>query len=281
MSIVKKLARTTLGALPAPAGVSIHYFLHQKRLPKIKSPDRFSEKVIRRKLRDRNPAMPVLADKIEAKKFVADALGPEFVIPTIWHGSSLPPRLERDWPSPFVIKAAHGSGSNHFVFSDAPPDWVAIEEKCTAWLRTQHARWAGEWLYTQIPPRLLVEPYLSDTDTLPIDYKCFVFGGKVHYIQVDTGRSTNHRRTFFSPDWKRQEFSMGYPLDEGEIPPPSSLAEIIKAAEALGAEWPFVRIDFYDIHGKPKFGEFTFYPDSGVAVFNPDKYDEILGSLWP
>ncbi|HWT42887.1 MAG TPA: ATP-grasp fold amidoligase family protein [Sphingopyxis sp.] len=43
-------------------------------------------------------------------------------------------------------------------------------------------------------------------------------------------------------------------------PPPPSLAAMLEAAEALAGDMAFVRIDFYDIAGKPYFGEFCFIP---------------------
>lgn len=35
---------------------------------------------------------------------------------------------------------------------------------------------------------------------------------------------------------------------------------MLEAAEALAGDMAFVRIDFYDIAGKPYFGEFCFIP---------------------
>ena len=53
-----------------------------------------------------------------------------------------------------------------------------------------------------------------------------------------------------------------------------------EAAERLGAEFDFVRVDFYEIDGQPFFGEMTFYPDSGLGTFTPTAFDLTLGALW-
>src|SRR5579871_2473019 len=83
--------------------------------PNLIFPKTFNEKIQRRKALDRDPRLPLRADKVLVKQFVAEKIGAEFVIPTLWHGPTLPPREERPWPRPFVIKANHASGWNHFV----------------------------------------------------------------------------------------------------------------------------------------------------------------------
>ena len=55
---------------------------------------------------------------------------------------------------------------------------------------------------------------------------------------------------------------------------------MIEAAETLGQGFDFVRVDFYEIDGAPRFGEMTFYPGSGLDPFDPPEIDLILGRLW-
>jgi hypothetical protein len=278
--VLRGIVRAALGALPPPIAVRAHYLAHHKRLPNLHNPTRFSEKVIRRKLRDRDPRLPQRADKIAVKDFVARTLGEGWVTPTLWSGPDLPPRSQRLWPIPFVLKASNGSGTNAFVRFEAERDWDSLERRCRAWLSRSHAQWAGEWLYAQIEPRLLVEPYLGSVAALPLDYKLFVFRGRVEFIEVDTDRASDHKRTFFDRDWNRQAFALGYKPERREIPRPRSLDAMVAAAERLAEDLPFVRVDFYEVEGSPIFGEMTFYPDAGVARFEPDAYDLGFGALW-
>lgn len=55
---------------------------------------------------------------------------------------------------------------------------------------------------------------------------------------------------------------------------------MIEGAEALAHDLDFVRIDFYEIDGRPRFGEMTFYPGSGLDPFDPAELDIIMGALW-
>ena len=55
---------------------------------------------------------------------------------------------------------------------------------------------------------------------------------------------------------------------------------MIAGAELLARGFPFVRVDLYDIGGRPRFGEMTFYPQSGLFRM-PRDYDLLVGALWP
>jgi hypothetical protein len=277
---IRTLFHGVMSSLPAAVKIRLHYVIHHNRIADIRHPTRFTEKIARRKLFDRDKRFVDRADKVAVKTFVASKLGEQFVIPLLWSGSQLPPRDKRNWQIPFVIKPNNGSARNIFVRSESDRNWDLIEPKCNHWLSAQYADWAGEWLYSQIEPKLLVEPYVGELAKLPLDYKLFVFGGRVEYIEVDTDREIDHKRTFFDRDWNRQEFSLGYKLDHREMVRPKSLIQMIEAAEILAEDFHFVRIDFYEINGQPKFGEMTFYPDAGNVKLVPDAYDLKLGQLW-
>ena len=55
---------------------------------------------------------------------------------------------------------------------------------------------------------------------------------------------------------------------------------MIAAAEAIGEEFSFARVDLYDFPQGPKFGEVTFFPGGGHDVFSPPEADRLLGDLW-
>jgi hypothetical protein len=55
---------------------------------------------------------------------------------------------------------------------------------------------------------------------------------------------------------------------------------MVPIAEKLSEDFPFARIDLYNIQGRIVFGEITFYPGSGFHNFTPDSFDFELGSHW-
>lgn len=261
--------------------ISLSYALGHGMIPRLQFPTTFTEKIQFRKLYDRDERLPRLADKVLAKAYVEERLGPAWIIPTLWHGRVLPPVLDRTWAVPFVIKANNGSATNCFVRREAEKDWRRIEALCERWMAAPNRAPLGEWAYLHIAPQIMIEPFVGTGDVLPWDYKFMVFNGRVEFIQVDTGRATLHRRTFFDRVWVRQPFELKYPAEPANIPRPINLEAMIKAAELLAAGFSFVRVDLYEVGDRPLFGEMTFYPDSGTGRFRPRRYDEQWGRLWP
>jgi hypothetical protein len=283
--VLKKLVRNMRDAviqrLPLRTAISLEFFMYHGRFPRLDRPQTFNEKIASRKLYDRDSRLPRLADKLLVKDYVAEKLGKEWVIPTLWSGDRLPSRNERHWPVPYVLKARHGSGWNFFVRSEEEQDWTVMEEVAQEWLGKAYGRPSREWLYTQIRPGLLVEPYLGTGEIAPPDYKFYVFGGRTAYIQVDLGRMQIHRQLFYDLNWRRQRFEYVCPWTDEEVSPPACLRAMIEGANLLGSALPFVRVDMYVVKDKPLFGEMTFYPNSGRFAFKPRSAEMELGRLWP
>ncbi len=55
---------------------------------------------------------------------------------------------------------------------------------------------------------------------------------------------------------------------------------MIAASERLGAGHDFLRVDFYEVEGRPLFGEFCLFPGSGLDPFDPVSLDDELGRHW-
>lgn len=275
--ILREIWDRLLLKLGPESAIRLDYLRCHGRLPNLRSPRRFSEKVQYRKLYGDQPLFTRLADKLLVKEFVAEIAGSDLVVPTLWHGTTLPPLQERRWALPFVIKSNHGCGWNRFVRVQEDVDWKAIEGDCAKWIATDYKPYLGERWYNRIDRKLLVEPLIGDNLR---DYKFFVFGGKVKFMEVDTDRFSRHKRCFYDPQWRRLEFSLGYPLETRPIEKPIHLATMLDVAEKLASGFDFVRVDLYDLEQGPKFGELTFTPDSGHKRFRPDKYDFIFGDLW-
>jgi hypothetical protein len=51
-------------------------------------------------------------------------------------------------------------------------------------------------------------------------------------------------------------------------------------AETLGQGFRFVRVDLYEVEGRPYVGELTFTPSAGFHTLDPDQTDFDLGRLW-
>jgi hypothetical protein len=269
-----------LMSLPPKQRVEQLFFLRHGKFPDLVHPRTFNEKVQWRKLNWTDPRYVQLADKVEVKKYAAEKIGPRYVVPNLFAGPRLPPLEARTWPMPCVMKANHASGWNIFLNSASDIDWRSVEETTRAWMATPWNLVLCEEWYNRISRQILVEPMLNPGGAPPPDYKCYVFHGRVEFIQVDTDRFTEHKRAIFTRDWRKLSVAWKDPLERRHIPKPLHFAEMMEAAEALADDLDFVRIDFYDLPEGLKFGEMTFSPGSGFQCFRPVEFDEFLGKYW-
>ena len=113
------------------------------------------------------------------------------------------------------------------------------------------------------------------------DYKLMFFNGKFRSLWIDKDRYTDHHRGFwdenlnFLPDVYSDHETF-------KTPPalPESMTEMIRVGEKLSEDFPYARIDLYDVDGKVVFGEITFYPWSGYVKFYPTEFDIQLGTYF-
>lgn len=229
--------------------------------------------VQRRKLFDRDPRQTALMDKIAAKALAEAQLGREWITPTLWSGLNLP--AVPPFPSPAMVKARHGC--NQYRALRCAPDllaWRALEQRTARWLSRPYGGWLDEWAYEHVPRGLLAEPLLGDGYELPIDYKIYVFGGRATHVQVHVGRANHHRWVLHDRDFRQIVSVKDSPAA------PQSLGAMLAAAETLAAGQEFLRVDFYEVDGRPRFAEFCLYPGSGLDPFAADWIDFELGALW-
>lgn len=57
------------------------------------------------------------------------------------------------------------------------------------------------------------------------------------------------------------------------------LKQNLSKTKILSRDFPFVRVDFFEVNEKLYIGEMTFYPGNGMEPFNPCEWDRKLGNL--
>lgn len=60
---------------------------------------------------------------------------------------------------------------------------------------------------------------------------------------------------------------------------PENFEEMKKIAAVLSEDFPFVRVDFFEIDRKIYFSELTFTPASGMMPIKPKKWDYRIGNM--
>lgn len=248
----------------------------------LKKPQTFNEKLQWLKLYDRRPEYTTMVDKCAVKKYVANKIGEEYIIPTlgVW---DKPEDIDFDeLPNQFVLKTTHGGGGGGVVIckDKLKLNRSEVVKKLKRSFTQDIYKSLREWPYKNVPKRILAEQYMEDNITHETrDYKIFNFNGVSKVVQMDYNRFVKHMKKLYSSEWDEFDFEFHYPTDKNaKFDKPATLIEMLELAKKLSEDIPFLRTDFYCINGKTYFGELTFYPASGFGKFNPESYDEKLGS---
>lgn len=285
------LLREYGGWIPDRLYLQMLYYLKMGKRLNLDNPQTFSEKIQWLKLYDRKSQYAMMVDKYSVKGYVEKIIGLKYIIPTlgIW---SDPEKIDFDGlPEKFVLKVTNGGGGGgvYICKNKMLADRAAVVEKMRKVLRADIYRAYREWPYKQVHPRVIAEPLIENPDNRSkdlIDYKFFCFGGVPKYCQVIKDRNTRETIDFFDLEWNHQPFFGLNPIGEPVFVPssiepekPIHLDEMIWIASKLSKDTFFSRIDLYDTPAGPFFGEITFYPASGMGVFTPYEYNDILGEM--
>jgi hypothetical protein len=256
----------------------VQWFLKYKEALDLEHPATFSEKIQWLKLRGRDPRLPALVDKLAVRSFVAERIGEAVLNPLLFTGEELAEADLASLPERFFIKCTHGSAWNIAVTDKHTADWAAITARIRYWLSINYYELWREWVYADIPPRVMVEPLLEDPAPLGLlDYKVLCFNGRARYVQVDIDRAGDHTRNIYDTAWNRIPCAIHYPMAGFDVPPPRNLDTMLELAEVLADGFAFMRVDLFNIDGRIVFGELTFYPGNGLIEFTPREYDRVFG----
>lgn len=248
----------------------------------IESPKTFNEKLQWLKLYNRHPEYTMMVDKYLVRKYIADTIGEEYLIPLIGVWDKFDDIDFASLPNQFVLKCTHDSGGLVICRNKDTLDYKKAKEKINKSLKRNYYLTGREWPYKDVKPRIIAEKYMEDNpDSKELtDYKLMCFNGKVRCSFTCSSRYAKEglKVTFYDTDWQKMPFERHYPAEAVAQEKPKSYDEMVTLAEKLADKIPFVRIDFYEIKGRPYFGEVTFFPGNGLEEFTPEKWDETLGS---
>ena len=262
--------------------LKIKYRIIMNKKLNLKNPQTFNEKLQWLKIYDRNPEYTNMVDKYEAKKYVANMIGKQYIIPTLGVWDNFEDINFENLPNCFVLKPTHTSG-NVFVCKDKDKlDYKKLKIKVDKWMKRKYYYLHREWPYKNIKPRIIAETYIENKDEVGLkDYKFMCFNGDVKCSFVCSNRNSEKGLNvdFYDLNWNKMPFTRHYPNSKENIKKPENYELMIKLSKQLAIDIPFVRVDFYEVNGKLYFGELTFFPGSGFEEFCPEDYDKILGDM--
>lgn len=250
--------------------------------PDFDNPKTMNEKIFWMKLNYHDPLVTTCCDKFRVKEYVRRKIGEGLTVPVIDSFESADDIDFDRLPDRFVLKVNWSSGFNIIVKDKNELDRQKTKEKLDKWLRPEQNSYyqAFNWGYKDMKPVIYAEEYIEQIDGQLYDYKFYCCNGKAKFLFVSTDRFSGEGVTydFFDMDFNRLDLTYGGRLNSAEpLKKPQSFDEMIKYAEILAQPFPFVRVDFYEIEGRPYVGEMTFYSGGGILPFEPVSWDYKLG----
>lgn len=252
------------------------------RWPDLQNPKTFNEKLCWLKLHRRDAIMSTMVDKADAKAYVANIIGEEYIIPTygLWE------RAEdidfNSLPDKFVMKGTHDSGRVIVCSDKSKLDIDKARLEMQSSLERDFYAITREWPYKNVPHRIIAEQFIRQSDGGLNDYKFFCFNGLVDCVMICLDRHIGDPKFyFFDKDWnflRLNKRGMAAPK-AFTLPKPNGIEKMFEIASILSKDQPFVRVDLYNVDGKIYFGELTFFPDGGVDPNILRSTDERWGDL--
>ena len=261
------------------------------------NPRTFNEKIQYLKLLERKPEYTVMADKYAAKKWIADRVGEKYVpkLLGVWNRAE---DIDFDsLPRRFVLKTNHDSGGVIIVRDkddlaagkaldkhNLAFDLEGVRKFLNERLATSHYQMMREWVYKNIPRRIIAEEFLEpneETERSPDDFRLFCFNGVPRIAYIDKTWFEGRHVTHYSlPDWHKMDIiKKDCLVDREPEPRPANLDEMIRITSRLSAGLPFLRVDFFISKGRIYVGEVTFFPVGGYEEFVTPDTQLMLGDM--
>lgn len=233
----------------------------------------------------------LLADKYRVRDYVKKCGCEDLLVKLygVWDSAK-----EIDWdslPNQFVMKSNCSSGDVRICRDKSAIDTIEWEKHFAKAMADKNGYERGEPHYNKIKPAVIAEELLDVTKqpiitSSLIDYKIWCFNGNPHHIWACYNRTKEDVEVaVYDKDWnyhpEKSIFTKHYKESSQRLPKPKSLEKMLECAKKLSNGLPQVRVDFYEVDGKPYFGEMTMTGGSAFMDWYTDDYMLEMGNLIP
>lgn len=261
------------------------FYRHMGRPLNLDKPVSFCEKLQWLKLYNRQPHYTTLVDKYAVKRWVAEVIGEQYVVPTLGIWDKFDDIDFNILPNQFVLKCTHDSGGLVICKNKKNFDYCLARKKINDSLKRNFYYQSREWPYKNVPHRIIAEKYMEDKKDGELrDYKFYTFNGIPQYLLLATNRQSKDKSLCF--DYYDMNFNhlpltnYWHPNNKCEHPHcPMNFEKMKELCHILAKDIPHVRVDFYEVDGKIYFGEMTFFPQGGFLKLLPNSWEKEWGDL--
>ena len=276
---LKRILKSFTRILPDKAYVWLDFIRNLHRIPDLRNPSTFNEKLQWLKLYNHDPSYPKMADKLAMRGFVEKKAGAGHSVPVLGVWDCFDEIDFSSLPDTFVLKCNNDSGHYVICRDKRTMDMKAARKTITEGLKTNYYYQNREWVYKDIVPKVFAEQYLQqDSDDCLWDYKFFCFNGEPRIMYMEKEASESKTEAFFDMEQNYLDLEMDDPRPD--VPPalPTCFDQMKAIAAKLSAGIPFLRVDFFYVNETVYVGELTFFHCGGLAPVKPESWNRQLGS---
>lgn len=253
--------------------------------PDIARPVRVTERMLWRKLVDKNPLFGTFCDKLAAKDYVKARCPQLAVARTLWTGLNADEIPDEVLRGDVYVKASHGCDFNLRV-SGGAVDRRYLRTLTDGWLAQSYGRVHGESAYFALVPRLFVEEAVGDTETGMVEFQIRAGRGKCILGSV-VGHAKTPRQwaVYLDENGVARTTSVGVvqglrpELPEG-LDIKAAYREAWNFARILSADVDYARFDFLWNGATLYGGEITVYPGAGIGEIYDPEVNRLIHAKW-
>ncbi|WLD12418.1 ATP-grasp fold amidoligase family protein [Planctellipticum variicoloris] len=235
------------------------------RFPNISECQDLNDRIQWLKLFDQSEEICSCSDKILVRDYIRERVGEQYLVPLYQVCDRFD---EVNWnalPGAFVMKTNHDSGGVILVRDKAKFDRSAARGSLEASLKHRYGWENGEWAYSFIKPRILIEQFIEpERSAPPPDYKFYVVNGSTKFVHFISDRGVDTKEQTVDPEGNDLATEL-YPSFRlaCDFVKPECWGEMRAVAEELGRDFKCVRVDLFQSDERIYAGEMTFWPMFG------------------
>lgn len=225
----------------------------------------FNDRMQWLKLFDQNEEIIRCSDKVLVRGYIRERVGEEHLIKLYQVHDHFSGIDFTALPDSFVIKTNHDSGTVILVKDKSKLDYQLAETRIESALKQPYGWMNGEWAYSYIEPKVLIEEFIEPQNQAPPpDYKFYCIDGVVRFCHFiyDRGLDTKEQTIDLEGNDLSTELYPGFRPGTG-FRKPFHWDRMVSVAERLGKGFKCVRIDLYCAADRIYAGEMTFWPMAG------------------
>jgi hypothetical protein len=255
--------------------------------PNVAMPQRYHEKMLWRKVFDRNPAFSIFCDKLASKQFYRTRHPDVPIVEPVWSGTYVDGEAKALLDAGFILKANHGSGFIVFP-EDHARDPDITEKRSRSWMEREYGGRKFEPAYRNARKILLVEPCVgANTETPVFDIYVRACMGRIVIVSILSnvkrtgsrfGYFDEHGKRLLDVEPKRPELTL--PAD---FTLPARFSQAMEIARKVSEGHDYLRIDFLACGSELFANEITIYPNAGLTRAQPgteNDLNEMTNANW-